>query len=103
MLPCQRGASARRPIWCHVCCCDSTATVSFADCLELFGCLCAQGSAAGLWQPQSGRHTPFTAMRSFAQAAEGLQRRPTLKRASSDGLGSVQGERDACGCSCSQP
>jgi hypothetical protein len=34
-------------------------------------------------------------MRSSAQAAEGLQRRPTLKRASSDGLGSVQGACDA--------
>jgi len=45
-----------------------------------------------VWQPQSARHTPFTAMRSSAQAAEALQRRPTLKRANSDGLGSAQGE-----------
>jgi len=53
-----------------------------------------------VWQPQSARHTPFTAMRSSAQAAEGLQRRPMLKRANSDGLGSAQGESHswpACG------
>ena len=37
-------------------------------------------------------------MRSSAQAAEGLQRRVTLKRASSEGLGSAQGESDWACC-----